>query len=170
MKKLPLILSLSFLILSLSLMFYSTVAVKAQEASLPNTYTQTAATREVLASGYPTQDQAQILELVRFVIAPNANLPVHIHPGMQIGQVEAGMLTYTVVEGESKVTKADGTELIMRCGETLELTVGDSLVEPAGMVHFGENRTDSSIILLSASLLDAEQPKTILVDPENTRC
>lgn len=154
------------LILSLSLLSFGAVAVNAQEASSPNTYTQTV-TREVLASGYPAQDQAQILELVRFVIAPNASLPAHIHPGMQVVHIETGILTYTVVEGEAKVTRADGTELIMQAGETLQLATGDSLVESAGMIHFGENQTDNPIILLSASLLDTDQPKAILVDPEN---
>jgi len=154
------------LILSLSLLSFSSIVVGAQETSPSNTYTQTV-TREVLASGYPTQDQAQILELVRFVIAPNANLPTHIHPGMQIVHIVTGTLTYTVVEGEAQVTRADGTELIMQAGDTLQLTDGDALVESEGMIHFGENHTDSPIILLSASLLDADQPKAILVDPEN---
>lgn len=153
------------LFLPLAILAFSSV-VRAQEAPAPNTYTQ-AVTREVLASGYPTQDQAEILELVRITIAPNAKLPTHIHPGMQIVQIESGTLTYTVVEGEAKVTRADGTELMLKTGETSQLTVGDALVESAGMVHFGENQTSSPVILLAASLLDADQPKAILTNPES---
>jgi quercetin dioxygenase-like cupin family protein len=160
MKKLP-------LILSLAVLSFSAVVVKADEvSSANNTYTQ-AVTRDVLASGYPTQTQDQILELVRITIAPNAKLPVHIHPGMQTVQVESGTLTFTVVDGEARVTKADGTEIIIRSGETQELTVGDALVESAGMVHFGENLTDSPVVLLSASLMATDQPRAILVEPAN---
>lgn len=154
------------LLLPLAIVTLSSVVVNAQQAPSPNTYTQ-AITREVLASGYPTQDQAEILELVRITILPNTTLPTHIHPGMQIVQVESGTLTYTVVQGEAKITKADDTELVLQAGETTQLTVGDSLVEAAGMVHFGENQTDSPVVLLAASLLDADQPKAILTNPDN---
>ncbi len=154
------------LILPLAILAFSSVVVKSQETSSPNTYTQSV-TREVLASGYPTQDQKQILELVRYTIAPRAKLPTHTHPGMQVVHVEAGTLTFTVVEGEAKVTKPNSTELILKKGKTIQLTVGDSLIESAGMVHYGENQTNKPIILLSASLFNANQSKAILTNPEN---
>lgn len=154
------------LIFPLAILAFGSVVVNSQETSSPNTYTQSV-TREVLASGYPTQEQKQILELVRYTIAPKTKLPIHTHPGMQIERVEAGTLTYTVVEGEAKVTKANGTELLLQKGKTIQLTVGDSLVEPAGMVHYGENQTNNPVILLSASLFDANQPKAILSHPAN---
>jgi quercetin dioxygenase-like cupin family protein len=154
------------LLLPLAILAFGSVVVNSQETSSPNTYTQSV-TREVLASGYPTQDQKQILELVRYTIAPRTKLPTHTHPGIQIERVEAGILTYTVVKGEAKVTKANRTELILQAGKTIQLTVADSLVEPAGMVHYGENKTNSPVILLSASLLDANQPKAILINPKN---
>jgi quercetin dioxygenase-like cupin family protein len=154
------------LILPLAILAFGSVVVNSQETSLPNTYTQSV-TREVLASGYPTQDKKQILELVRYTIAPRRKLPTHIHPGMQIERVEAGTLTYTVVKGEAKITKNNGTELMLQAGKTIQLTVGDSLVESAGMVHYGENQTNNPVILLSASLFDANQPKAILIHPEN---
>ncbi|HBB33875.1 MAG TPA: cupin domain-containing protein [Cyanobacteria bacterium UBA8803] len=154
------------LLLPLAILAFGSVVVNSQETSSPNHYTQSV-TREVLANGYPTQDQKQILELVRYTIAPRTKLPIHTHPGMQIERVEAGTLTYKVLEGEAKITKANGTELILQAGETIQLTVGDSLVEPARMVHYGENQTDSLVILLSASLFDANQPKAILINPQN---
>ncbi|MCW5315491.1 cupin domain-containing protein [Nostoc sp. KVJ3] len=159
MRKLSVILPLAFLA-------FSSVAVNSQSSSSLNTYTQSV-TREVLASGYPTQDHLQILELVRYTIAPRTKLPTHTHPGIQIERVEVGTLTYTVIEGEAKVTKANGTKLIIKKGETIQLTVGDSLVEPAGMIHYGENQTSKAIILLSASLFNANQPKAILINPKN---
>jgi quercetin dioxygenase-like cupin family protein len=154
------------LLLPLAILAFGSIVVNSKETSSPNTYTQSV-TREVLASGYPTPEQKQILELVRYTIAPRTKLPTHTHPGMQIERVEAGTLTYTVVQGEAKVTKANGTELILQAGKTIQLSVGDSLVESAGMVHYGENKTDNPVILLSASLFDANQPKAILTHPEN---
>ncbi|MEH2236999.1 cupin domain-containing protein [Nostoc sp.] len=154
------------LILPLAILAFGSVVVKSQGISSPNTYTKSV-TREVLASGYPTQDHLQILELVRYTIAPRTKLPTHTHPGMQIERVEAGTLTYTVVEGEAKVTKANGTELILQKEKTIQLTVGDSLVESAGMVHYAENQTNKPIILLSASLFNANQPKAILTNPKS---
>jgi quercetin dioxygenase-like cupin family protein len=154
------------LILTLAILAFGSVVVNSQETSSPNTYTQSV-TREVLANGYPLQDQKQILELVRYTIAPRTKLPIHTHPGMQIERVEAGTLTYTVVKGEAKVTKAKRTELVVQAGQTIQLTIGDSLVESAGMVHYAENQTNSPVILLSASLFDANQPKAILTHPEN---
>ncbi|WP_334879230.1 hypothetical protein [Nostoc sp.] len=74
---------------------FNSVVVNSQETSSLNTYTQSVK-REVLANGYPTQDQNQILEFVRYTIAPRTKLPTHTHPGMQIERVEAGSLTYTV--------------------------------------------------------------------------
>jgi len=154
------------LLLPLAILAFGSVVVNSQETSSPNPYTQSV-TREVLANGYPTQDQKQILELVRYTIAPKTKLPPHIHPGMQIVRIEAGTLTFTVLKGEAKVTKANRRQLILKAGETIELTVGESLVESAGMVHYGQNKTDSPVILLSASLLDANQPKAILINPQN---
>lgn len=158
MRKLPLILSLALLSCS--------SIVQAQQLSPSNRYNQ-AVTREVLASGYPAQDQAQILELVRFTIAPKAKLPVHIHPGIQIVRIESGTLTYTVIKGEAQITRTDGTKVTMKAGETLALKPGDALVEAAGMVHYGANQTNHPVVLIAASLLDANQPKAILIDPQN---
>lgn len=134
---------------------------RCQEASpLVNAYTQSV-TREVLASGYPNDAQGRILELVRYTIPPRANLPPHIHPGMQIERVEFGTLTYTVVKGSAKIIRANRTEEILQAGQTTLLKVGDSLIEPGGMVHYGKNESASVVILLSASLFDAKQPKAI---------
>ena len=135
--------------------------VRSQEHRVSNPYTQ-AVVREVLAKGYPAADRRQVLELTQYTISPKTKLPIHSHPGMQIERVMAGVLTYTVVSGEAQVTCADGSELLLEAGKTAELKPGDSLVETAGMVHFGENKGDQPVVLLSSSLFDASQPKAIL--------
>jgi quercetin dioxygenase-like cupin family protein len=135
--------------------------VRSQERPPSSPYSQ-AVVREVLAKGYPTADRKQVLELTRFTISPKAKLPVHSHPGMQIERVMAGTLTYTVVSGEARVTRADGSELLLEAGKTTELKPGDALVEASGMVHFGENRGDEPVVLLSSSLFDSDKPKALL--------
>lgn len=155
----------SFPLITLTL--FGTVEMARCQTTPPpvNTYTQSV-TREVLASGYPNYAQGRILELVRYTIPSGAKLPPHIHPGMQIERVEFGTLTYTVVKGEVKITRANRTEEILRAGQTTLLKVGDSLIEPAQMVHYGKNESASIVILLSASLFDAKQPKAILIAPK----
>jgi quercetin dioxygenase-like cupin family protein len=76
-----------------------------------------------------------------------------------------GTLTYTVVKGTAKIKRANGKEETLDAGKTTRLTVGDSLVEPGGMVHYGKNETGDQVILLSASLFDSHKPKAILIKP-----
>ncbi len=151
-----------------TLAFFGLVEIARCQETPPaiNAYTQSV-TREVLASGYPSEAEGYILELVRYTIPSAANLPPHTHPGMQIERVEFGTLTYTVVQGTAKVVRADGTKEILQAGQTTLLQVGDSLIESAGMVHYGKNETASLVILLSASLFDAKQPKAILMGIED---
>jgi quercetin dioxygenase-like cupin family protein len=147
----------------LTLSFLSTLAL-AQTISPPNNY-QRVVKREVLASGYPLAVEGRILELVRYTIPPLTKLPTHFHPGMQIVQVESGTLNYTVVKGTATITRANGQEEKLRDGQSTILRQGDALVEPEGMIHYGENNSEQPVILLSASLFVAKEPKAILVTP-----
>ena len=141
-----------------------TMARSQQTPPPSNSYTQTVK-REVLASGYPNEAEGRILELVRYTIPAGAKLPPHIHPGMQIEKVEVGTLTYNVVKGTAKIKRANGKEETLDAGQTTRLTVGDPFVEPGGMVHYGQNETEDLVILISASLLDSQKPKAILIEP-----
>jgi quercetin dioxygenase-like cupin family protein len=160
MKKLGLRFSLMMMI-SLGTV---TIARSQQTPPPSNSYTQTVK-REVLASGYPSEVEGRILELVRYTIPAGAKLPPHIHPGMQIEKVELGTLTYNVVKGTAKIKRANGKEETLDAGQTTRLTAGDSLVEPGGMIHYGQNETGDLVILLSASLFDSQKPKAILIEP-----
>ena len=138
---------------------------RSQQTPPPSTsYTQTVK-REVLASGYPSEAEGRILELVRSTIPAGTKLRPHIHPGMQIVKVELGTLTYSVVKGTTKIKRANGKEETLDAGQTTRLTVGDSFVEPGGMVHYGQNETEDVVILISASLFDSQKPKTIFIEP-----
>lgn len=150
----------------ITLTLFGTVEMaRCQETARPVNANTQSVTSKVLASGYPNDAQGRILELVRYTVPQGASAPPHIHPGMQIGQVEFGTLTYTVVKGSAKITRADGTKEILRAGQTTQLKVGDSLIEPRGMVHYAKNESASIVILLSATLFDAKQPKAIPINP-----
>jgi quercetin dioxygenase-like cupin family protein len=141
-----------------------TVARSQQTPPPSDSYTQTVK-REVLASGYPSEAEGRILELVRYTIPAGAKLPAHIHPGMQIEKVELGTLSYNVVKGTANIKRANGKEETLEAGQTTRLTVGDSFVEPGGMVHYAQNETEDVVILISASLFDSQKPKAIMIEP-----
>ncbi|MGL6341116.1 MAG: cupin domain-containing protein [Waterburya sp.] len=157
---------LSFISSLVVLAFFGSGEVSLSQKTNPpeNAYTQSV-TRELLASGNPSDAPGKLLELVRYTIPSGAKLPAHIHPGIQSVRVEFGTLTYSVVKGSAQIVRADNTKEILRAGTTTLLRVGDSVTEPGGMVHYGENQGDSIVILLSASLFDAQKPKAILINP-----
>lgn len=120
--------------------------------------------RDVLASSDPAEASGEILSLVRYTIPPGAVLPVHKHPGDQMATVISGTLTYHVVaNGDVPITRANGTKETAHPGDTVMFNVGDSWVEPEGMIHYAENKTAQPVILLSSSLFAANEPPTELV-------
>ena len=144
------------------------VATSTQSGATPAP-TAATVTREVINEGYPDAAPGQVLQLVRYTIPPNTLLPVHIHPGMQVVVVESGTLHYTVLEGRATVTRAGdvGTPPVtdqLTSGQETDFGPGDRFVESAGMVHFGENRTDEPVILLVASLFEAGVPLSTLIE------
>jgi len=129
----------------------------------------TAVIRHVLSSNHPLSAPGETLELVQYIIPAGAVLPVHKHPGVQMATVESGTLTYHVVShGDAIVTRANGHEEVIGPDEVTTFTVGDSWVEPVGMVHYAENRTAQPVILISTSLLDEHEPATELVEEAPT--
>jgi hypothetical protein len=100
------------------------------------------------------------LTLVRYTIAPAAQLPPHVHPGVQMASIVSGTLTYHVVSGTATVQRgvtADGapaaTESFTGPAETT-LNAGDAVIENGSMVHFGANRTAAPLVILAALLTD----------------
>jgi quercetin dioxygenase-like cupin family protein len=122
-----------------------------------------AVVREVINEGDPESAPGEVLQLVQYTIPGNIALGAHTHPGMQVNVVVSGTLTYTVVEGSMEITRADGTVETLSSGETTDLTAGDTFTEAEGMVHFGENHTDEPIVLLTASLFEADEPPSTAV-------
>ena len=147
-----------------------TAQVAAQQATPAATPEAPTVTREILATGNPAAAPGEALQLVQYTIPGNITLPKHIHPGMQVSTIASGTLLYTVVEGEAYVTRAGTGEqetITPESGET-PIEPGDSLVEPAGMVHYGRNGADEPIVIITASLFEADAPPSTLVTPAAT--
>lgn len=121
--------------------------------------------RQILAAGDPAAAPGEKLELVRYTIQPGTALAAHHHPGMQLAYVEAGTLTYTVVEGTVTITAADGATRSVGPGETATIVAGEWLVETEEIVHFGENAGREPLLILAATLLEAGQPPAVPVPP-----
>ena len=130
-------------------------AVVSPEASVP------AVVRAVLAAGVPDAAPDRNLELVRYTIQPGTRLALHRHPGMQLAWIEAGVLTYTVEVGRVTIHRVDGSTIDVRPGETARLTVGEWLAESEGVVHFGANDGPDVVVILAASLLEADESPAI---------
>lgn len=121
--------------------------------------------REVLSETEPATAPGEVFQLVRYTIPPDTTLAAHTHPGIQMNIIEAGVLTYYVVaDGEVIVTRADGTVETYGPGESTTLNVEDRLIEPAGVVHYGANLGDEPVIIVTASLLAADEPPSTAVD------
>jgi quercetin dioxygenase-like cupin family protein len=121
--------------------------------------------REVLASSEPDAAPEDVFELSRYTIPAGAVLPVHTHPGDQLSTIISGTLTYHIVaNGEVSIVRADGTEEVAVPGDLVTLSAGDTVAEPEGMVHWAENLTDEPIVLLSASLFEADEPASTIYE------
>lgn len=121
--------------------------------------------RHTLSSAHPASAPGETLELVQYIIPAGSVLPVHTHPGVQMATVESGALTYHVIDhGQVTVTRAEGAEEIVGPGEPAIFNVGDSWVEPVGMIHYAENHTATPVVLISSSLLDDDMPPAELVE------
>jgi mannose-6-phosphate isomerase-like protein (cupin superfamily) len=147
---------------------YAASAQEATPAATPATG-GASAVREVIGGGTPVDAPENVLNLVRYVIEPGAKLPPHTHPGMQVNVVESGTLHYVVVEGSITYLRAadagnPGATQTLSGGQEIDFYPGDTFTEPEGMVHYGENRTARSVILYTASLFEADQPPSTIVE------
>jgi hypothetical protein len=113
--------------------------------------------RDVLASeADPPGAVGRTLTLVRYTIAPGAQLPAHVHPGVQLASIQSGSLSYTVVTGTATVTRrGKGAPEPVTGPNTITLGPGDAVAERGDMVHFGANRTDTPVVILATLLTES---------------
>ena len=117
---------------------------------------QEAVVRDVLGEvADPPGADGTTLTLVRYTVAPGAELSPHVHPGVQLASIESGTLSYTVESGTAVVQRADGSTEDLTGPTSTELRPGDAVEEPFDMVHFGANDTDEPVVII-ATLLTPE--------------
>jgi quercetin dioxygenase-like cupin family protein len=115
-------------------------------------------TRTPLGQASPANAPGQVLYLQRVTIAPGAKLAEHYHQGTQLARVVSGVLTYNIVSGTAAITHKTG-QMEDRVGPAVvHLHPGDSLVETAGLVHYGANATRHKVVIELAALLEAGAP------------
>ena len=110
-------------------------------------------TRTILSVTRPANAPGQVLYLTRVRIAPKSKLTEHFHDGTQIATVQAGVLTYRITSGSTVITRANGTTRTVTGPTTVRIRAGESLVEGAGLTHYGANSTSRPVVVLTAALI-----------------
>lgn len=157
----------SALVVALVLSLIVTPAARGAQSDPPPRVTQAnGVTRAVLGMGSPAGAPGQNLLLLRFTFEPGAVIPPHTHPGMQTVSVVSGTLGYTVLCGEAAVTRAPTGNAPVQTerlnpGPEAFFTAGDAFTEVDGILHSGHNAGSGPLVLLVASLLQANMPASI---------
>jgi len=113
----------------------------------------------------PPGGTGSTLTLIRYTIAPGAQLSPHIHPGVQLASIESGTLTYTVESGTAVVHRADGTEEPVTGPAVTTLGPGDAVQETGDMLHFGANDTAEPVVILATLLTENGKDLAIVEQP-----
>jgi quercetin dioxygenase-like cupin family protein len=138
----------------------------AQHAT-PEAVAPPAISSEVLGKATPVTITNPELSLGRVTVMPGAVLPVHYHPGTQIGVVVQGELTYSVFTGEIEWHRGDdptGEPYMIGHGETVVVRPGDALVESPESIHQGRNDGDVPLVIYLSTLFPVDAPRAILVE------
>jgi len=126
-----------------------------------------AITSEVLGRAAPVAVDNPELALGRVTVMPGAVLPVHHHPGTQVGVVVQGELTYTVFTGEIEWYLGDdttGEPQTIGPGETVVVRPGDALVESPGSIHQGRNSGAVPLVIYLSTLFPMGAPRAIVAE------
>jgi quercetin dioxygenase-like cupin family protein len=120
--------------------------------------TTVAVQKDVLGTDIdPPGAPGRTLTLIRYTIAPGAQLAPHVHPGVQMASIQSGTLAYTVVSGTATVERAPvGTGPVEAVTGPADTTLGpgDTVVERGDMVHFGANKTAEPVVILATLLTE----------------
>ena len=138
----------------------------AQHAT-PEAAAPVAITSEVLGRATPVTVENPELSLGRVTVMPGAVLPVHYHPGTQIGVVVQGELTYSVFTGEIEWYRGDdptGEPYMIGPGETVVVRPGDALVESPESIHQGRNNGAVPLVIYLSTLFPTDAPRAIVVE------
>ena len=143
----------------------ASVAQEATPAATPAAAVAIAS--EVLGRAQPAAVAEPELALARVTVMPGAVLPVHHHPGTQIGVVVQGELTYTVMTGEIEWYGAGGSSeppSLIQPGQTVTVGVGEALVESPGSIHQGRNEGAVPLVIYLSTLFPTGAPRAIVIE------
>jgi quercetin dioxygenase-like cupin family protein len=138
----------------------------AQRAT-PEAAAPTAIFSEVLGRAAPVSVANPELALGRVTVMPGGVLPVHYHPGTQIGVVVQGELTYSVFTGEIEWHRSDdppGEPHMIGPGESVVVRPGDALVESPDSIHQGRNDGNVPLVIYLSTLFPTDAPRAIVVE------
>ena len=148
----------------LSVFVGGSLVMRAQESTPPPT--SVGITTDLLGSGQVDAAPGMTLGARRNTFAPGGMVPPHHHPGALVLQVEAGELTYSLVEGLVQIHRAaragtPGPIEHLAPGQEAVLRAGDWLFEQS-VVHSAHNATANETVVLVVSLTAGDLPFTIL--------
>ena len=140
----------------------------ADPAAIDESYTaavadETGVVRTDLGIAEPASAPGEELGLWHYMIPARSELAPHTHPGWQLARVTAGELEYGVIRGQGQLLRADGSSEPMGPG-TYILASGDGVIENPDLVHFGANRGDEVVTIISATLFPGGAPVATLVE------
>jgi quercetin dioxygenase-like cupin family protein len=165
-KRRPTTLAAIFLC-GMALMSGDSSTVSLAQHATPEPSSPVAITSEVLGRTAPVTVENPELALGRVTVMPGAVLPVHYHPGSQIGVVVQGELTYTVFTGEIEWHRSDdptGQPRMIGPGETVVVRPGDALVETPESIHQGRNNGAVPLVIYLSTLFPIDAPRAIIVE------
>jgi quercetin dioxygenase-like cupin family protein len=155
------------LLCGLVLVWGSSSPITLAQQATPEAAAPVAITSEVLGRAAPVAVDNPELALGRVTVMPGAVLPVHHHPGTQVGVVVQGELTYTVFTGEIEWYLGDDTTVEPQTigpGETVVVRPGDALVESPGSIHQGRNSGAGPLVIYLSTLFPMGAPRAIVAE------
>jgi quercetin dioxygenase-like cupin family protein len=117
--------------------------------------------RTLLGAVAPTTADGQTLSLWHYTIPAGSALVPHTHPGFQVARIVSGDLTYTVIDGEVTILRADGSTETGTSGQVVELHATDTVIENPGLAHFGANSGTEPVEIYAASLFETASAPAI---------
>jgi quercetin dioxygenase-like cupin family protein len=152
-------------LLGLAVLLLGSSVVSVALQSKPEPAPSVVISSEVLSRDVPVDVADPELALGRVTIMPGAVIPVHHHPGTQIGVVVQGTLTYSVFTGTVEWQRANAHQSaphVIAAGETVRVPTGDALVEAPGSIHQGRNDGTIPVVIYLSTLFPVGAPRAIV--------
>jgi quercetin dioxygenase-like cupin family protein len=166
MGRRPISIVATFLV-GLALIWAACSPISLAQHATPEAVVPASITSEVLGRAAPVTIENPELALGRVTVMPGAVLPVHYHPGTQIGIVVQGELTYTVFTGEIEWHRGNDPTAELHMigpGETVVVRPGDALVESPESIHQGRNNGAVPLVIYLSTLFPMDAPRAIVVE------